>query len=223
MNVRTQQSTFVYKKSAGAAGVTVNGTFMTEAFFTANADKKTLRYSQSAIRAYTTNWGWFMSNGTCDGKKIAAIPHHKVTCGSFGASTDLSSTTFKFGGWRVEIETRKVFLRVSGASKRIDIKISGVRNSNSHGIIGQSFRVDYNRQSGKTDSYPLSGNFTTEAQAEGAIEGTYLMYKMGGPYDTDFAFSAFGGESDSGGLYSYSSDLYEMDASASDPNMIDYE
>ena len=41
------------------------------------------------------------------------------------------------------------------------------------------------------DTYPRYGEFVTDAQAEGAIEGTFEMYEMNSPFETDFAFSRF--------------------------------
>jgi hypothetical protein len=216
MNVRTQQATFQYKRDAAAKGATVNGTFMTEVFFTAYTGGKKLLYSQSALRTYDTNWGWHMSNGTCGGKKIAAIPHHKVSCGEFSASTDLSSTTFNYQSWKIVIETHRVFGHLFGTPKRLDIKIKGPRNYDSHGLIGQSFRRDYAYKgvAGATDAYPASGNFTARAQAQGVIEGTHLTYAMYGPYDTGFQFSAFDLNAKVDDL-----DLGEdMEAMAFDPN-----
>ena len=42
---------------------------------------------------------------------------------------------------------------------------------------------------GATDRYPSSGEYTTHAQAEGAIEGTYRDYIVATPFSTDFKYS----------------------------------
>ena len=60
------------------------------------------------------------------------------------------------------------------------------------GIIGQSYDGDATGIDGATDAKVSTGEaveVTTEAQAEGAIEGTIKDYKMASPFDTAFAFS----------------------------------
>jgi len=77
----------------------------------------------------------------------------------------------------------------------IDVTVNALYDADNdvlapHGIIGQSYDGDNLAVDGKIDS--RSGNeTTTSAQAEGAIEGHYSDYKMGGPYETDFKFSRF--------------------------------
>ena len=46
-------------------------------------------------------------------------------------------------------------------------------------------------RNGKQDVYPFAGDFTTTAQAEGAIEGTASEYEMPSAFATEFAFSRF--------------------------------
>lgn len=60
-----------------------------------------------------------------------------------------------------------------------------------HGIIGQSFDGSGIAVSGKMDSYGNEPAFTTSAQAEGAIEGTYTDYIAQGPFSTNFKYSRF--------------------------------
>jgi len=59
-----------------------------------------------------------------------------------------------------------------------------------HGLIGQSFATPGVARNGAVDVYPWEGEFTTRAQAEGAIEGAADMYEAS-PYETTFAFSVF--------------------------------
>jgi len=61
-----------------------------------------------------------------------------------------------------------------------------------HGLIGQSYDGDAIAIDGKQDDYRSSDDvMTTEAQAEGAIEGTGVDYMMSGPFATDFKYSRF--------------------------------
>ena len=47
------------------------------------------------------------------------------------------------------------------------------------------------RRDGAVDAYPESGEFTTTAMAEGAIDGTAGDYELREPFQTDFAFSRY--------------------------------
>jgi len=61
-----------------------------------------------------------------------------------------------------------------------------------HGLIGQSYDGDGIAVDGKQDDYRGSGDvMSTEAQAEGAIEGEGGDYMMSAPFGTDFKFSRF--------------------------------
>merc|ERR1719217_1820991 len=60
-----------------------------------------------------------------------------------------------------------------------------------HGIIGQAYDGDGLAVDGKMDG-TKSGESTTAAQAEGAIEGTWEDYIMAGNFATDFKYSRFG-------------------------------
>jgi len=59
-----------------------------------------------------------------------------------------------------------------------------------HGIIGQAYDGDNLAVDGKIDS-DKSGESTTAAQAEGAIEGTWEDYIMASPFATAFEYSRF--------------------------------
>ena len=60
-----------------------------------------------------------------------------------------------------------------------------------HGIVGQSFDGSKVAVSGKQDDYGNGPEFTTSAQAEGAIEGTYKDYIMPTPFATAFKYGRF--------------------------------
>ena len=66
------------------------------------------------------------------------------------------------------------------------------------GIIGQSFDGSKYTVSGRVDEYGLAVDkhgvpkeFTTAAQAEGAIEGVYTDYMVASPFSTVFKYERF--------------------------------
>lgn len=185
-NVRIQSSLFKYKN------ITVDGTFMTEFFVTATTTNgKHVKYSHSALRANNQNWGWKMSNGTCDDKLFYTFPHFTFKCDDFKAKVDASSTYISYKNWNIRVQTNNVYGYIKGANKRIDIQIKSQMNLYSHGIMGQGFNKNMKVMNGKKDTYPDHGYFKTEAQLEGSIQGTYKEYEMSYSYDTDFKYSKF--------------------------------
>jgi len=60
-----------------------------------------------------------------------------------------------------------------------------------HGVLGQSYDADNITIDGAKDQYN-GAEFTTSAQAEGAIEGIYSDYEVASAFDTKFKFSRFG-------------------------------
>jgi len=60
-----------------------------------------------------------------------------------------------------------------------------------HGIVGQSFDGSLIAVSGKQDKYGDAPEFTTTAQAEGAIEGVFTEYVVPAPFTTSFRYSRF--------------------------------
>jgi len=59
-----------------------------------------------------------------------------------------------------------------------------------HGIFGQGYDGDALGVNGKLDD-DKSVESTTSAQAEGAIEGVWVDYKLASPFSTDFKYSRF--------------------------------
>lgn len=55
----------------------------------------------------------------------------------------------------------------------------------------QAWDGDGKAINGEEDAFPESGEYTTHAQAKGAIEGDYTDYKVASAYATDFKFSRF--------------------------------
>ena len=61
-----------------------------------------------------------------------------------------------------------------------------------HGVIGQSWDGDNKAVFGDEDEFPVRGEYTTSAMAEGAVEGVPTDYLMSSPYATDFKYSRVG-------------------------------
>jgi len=60
-----------------------------------------------------------------------------------------------------------------------------------HGILAQGFDGSKIAVSGKMDKYGDAPEFTTSAQAEGAIEGVWTDYIMPTKFETEFKFARF--------------------------------
>lgn len=60
-----------------------------------------------------------------------------------------------------------------------------------HGILGQGFDPRRNIRDGKVDVYPTAGNYTTQAMAEGSIEGDTSEYEVADSYAARFKYSRY--------------------------------
>ena len=113
-------------------------------------------------------------------------------------SMEHSSAVFTLRDWTITVHGMGSVPRaedwIAGPRHRLDISFSARGEAPvlgpPHGLIGQSFASDMVR-SGKVDIYPRSGEFTTSAMAEGAIEGDAAMYEVASRHATQFAFSRF--------------------------------
>merc|ERR1719326_2303601 len=95
-----------------------------------------------------------------------------------------SSSPYPFG--KKEVNKDKVLLDVA-VQPLYDADADVVAP---HGIIGQAYDGDELAVDGKIDG-DKSGESTTAAQAEGAIEGTWEDYIMATPFATSFKYSRF--------------------------------
>jgi len=102
------------------------------------------------------------------------------------------------GKWRLSA-TRSAFpfgnLPKNKNKQLLDIQVEALYDADHdkvapHGIFGQAYDGDSVGISGKLDK-DKSPESTTTAQAEGAIEGTWVDYKLASPFSTDFKFSRF--------------------------------
>lgn len=193
VSVKTEDAIFRYKN------VTVHGSFMTEVNVVAivgGTKQKEIKFSHLTRNANDQNWGWKMINGTCGGHHFYLGPHSRKTCEEFEAGVEASTSTVRVHDWTIIATTNYVYGWISGPKHRIDLTIfpnipEKQMSVAPHGIIGQSYDNDDYATDGKMDVYPSSGVFHTSAQAEGAIEGNYTMYRLRDRYDTEFAFSRF--------------------------------
>ena len=149
------------------------------------------RYTHNSTNATQYGYGWHAVNVQCQGsdRVTYVFPHRSHTCHSHppvAVHAKYATADVTCGGWTVSSTVQPVVNYISGAPRNIDIHIQG--GDVAHGILGQNIA---NPRDGTLDKYPSSGEYTTHAQAEGAIEGHHLDYVVDSPYDPGFRFSMF--------------------------------
>lgn len=211
VNARTEDA--VYRLHTPRHNLVINGSFFTEVHLVAIArpetaakvagsgmgfggrwsTEKRLLASYWASELNDANWGWRVVNGSCSGRPFKLGKGGYRKCDRLEVEVDMSSAVFRLGDWTVTVRGNRVYDRIAGPRHRVDIHyaargaaVAGLP----HGIIGQSFASSTPR-SGRVDLYPSSGNFTTSAMAEGAIDGDASQYEVGLPHETRFAYSRF--------------------------------
>ena len=119
---------------------------------------------------------------------VSYLECSKRTCIAENATVqvDYATVETRCSGWTSRTSVRTVYNRLEGAERRIDFHIDGTDDA--HGIVGQNLR---HPRDGKRDVYPWTGHFVTNAQAEGAIEGSVKDYVLDDGFATTFAFSRF--------------------------------
>lgn len=150
--------------------------------------------------------------------QIALHAHRPMFNGSRKAATSvIDDVKIKFGGasltvtthtWRTKAEVTKG--KPHYGQLRMHIEVQPLYDIASdpvqpHGLLGQTYDGDERPLHGKRDRYDLlddgrptwarmtaGGRVTTQAKAEGAIEGQGSMYRIRSPFETNFAFSRFG-------------------------------
>ena len=183
---------------------TVYGTFMTKAHWVLTTAKgRELTIGADAMVSGTLNV-------TIDGVARPLARWSALTVDEVNISTKFLSLTVSEPRWEVNVTSRPIYGQSQkwyreGMLKRFDITIKGAfPQPEAHGIIGQSYR-DGVRRDGAQDVYdePMdrvmdvdwkdayAPALVTKAQAEGAIDGTHMDYKLSAPYSTNFTFSRF--------------------------------
>lgn len=127
--------------------------------------------------------------------------------GGQGGKMELLKVTT--AGWRIEAGSRLIWRSTSPGKKQIDLSFAPLRDPLApqpatgrsvapHGLIGQSYDGDKVAVDGKQDHYKdlwkAQGGgheIVTQAQAEGAIEGSGEEYKMTGFFETKYKYSRF--------------------------------
>ena len=139
-----------------------------------------------------------MHNGSCGGRAYKFGRRGSKKCHELAVAMGYSSATFAFKNWTMTVhgmQSCKGCL-IAGPAHRLDIGFTARGDAPSrdmpHGIIGQSYATPGRVRNGKVDQYPFSGYYITNAQAEGAIDGTASDYEVASPFSTAFAFDRFG-------------------------------
>lgn len=180
-------------------GVLVHGSFMTQAHVVAKSRAgRTVHASYWAEKIGQQNAGWM--NGTIDGQPAFSMgAHGKKQIDDVTLSMDYSSLHVVTSEWEVVITPQPVYDHVAGPTKRLDVQVKARVPEEKfavppHGIIGQSWDRDHVAVNGKQDVYPNTGEFTTSAMAEGAIEGAAIDYLMPSRFSTAFKYSRYGAD-----------------------------
>lgn len=144
--------------------------------------------------------------------------HHPKFNGSTSATSSvIDDVHFHFDGKALTVSTptwRTKAVVTKGkphyGQLRINIEIQPLYDVASdpvapHGLLGQTYDGDARPLHGKRDRYDIlddgrptqsrvvaGGRITTQAKAEGAIEGNEEMYLVPSPFHTNFAYSRFG-------------------------------
>jgi len=115
------------------------------------------------------------------------------------------------GGWAIDATARLIQRSATSGKKQVDLSFAPLRDPLApnpktgkvvapHGLVGQSFDGDDIAVDGKKDRYRelwwrqnafTANEITTEAQAEGAIEGSGDDYKVADFFGTDFKYRRF--------------------------------
>lgn len=194
VNVRIEKASFAYVDAV------IHGTYMTELIVRCG---DTLMV-HNATNATQWGFGWTATWIRCcpNGPIRYVYPHTKHGCsGSCDSHDDTrldpdvnvkveyATATLKCGDWTIRSTVQPVARFISGFSRNLDIKVNGPE-SLAHGIVGQNLDARTSRD-GRMDNYPTSGEYTTVAQAEGAIEGEYSDYMLSAADATSFKYSRF--------------------------------
>ncbi|EOD12528.1 hypothetical protein EMIHUDRAFT_247406 [Emiliania huxleyi CCMP1516] len=192
VNVKTEDASF----RLHGGKLIVHGSFLTEAHIVASSSNISApaRASFFAHSLNDENWGWNVINGTCKHRHFQFGRSGFKQCGDLRIEMAFSHATFNLGNWTITVRGNHVYSWISGPKHRVDVSFSArgdaATRSLPHGIIGQSFASAAPRY-GLLDDYPKTGEFTTSAMGEGAIEGEATMYEMPSSHATDYAFSRF--------------------------------
>lgn len=195
LNVRTRDATFRLRDTI------VHGSFLVDAYILAlTHNHRFANISFTSSRLNENNFAWDAAVMHCQSdrtvRKLLIGPFHGGYCDGVNVSMAYSSMTVDAGDWTIKVAPQPVYEHISGPRRRIDLSLHlNVPESTlvaPHGILGQAYDGDGLAVNGRQDTYPASGEFTTAAMAEGAIEGTADDYEMASPFEHDFRYARFG-------------------------------
>ena len=197
LNVMTEFADFYLHDTDHPRRKLVHGSFLTQAHVVAKTGGgHTVRASFWASKIGPLNIGWI--NATIDNQQAFSLgPHTTKVVDDVSLHMDYSSLHVTTGEWALAVTPQAVQRSVAGPVRRIDVQMTPrVAESQfsvpPHGVIGQSWDGDNKAVFGEEDEFPVRGEYTTSAMAEGAIEGVPTDYLMSSPYATDFKYSRFG-------------------------------
>ena len=182
LNVRTQFADFRFRDGA----LLVHGSYITEVH--AVAPRFTLSFRAADVNEL--NFGWSMVTGTCGAARWTLGPYNSTACDGVVAETSYSTLHLRTADWLANVTAQPIYDHVAGPSHRLDVRLE-VRHDlvKAHGIVGQTFFRP--PRDGNRDIYPLHGEYTTEAMAEGILDGTWHDYALPTPHATKFRYSLY--------------------------------
>ena len=195
LNVMTEFADFYLHDTDHPRHKLVHGSFLTQAHVVAlTGGGRTVRASYWASKIGPLNIGWI--NATIDNQQAFSLgPHTTKVVDDVSLHMDYSSLHVTTGEWELAVTPQAVQRSVAGPVRRIDVQMTPRVAKFSvppHGVIGQSWDGDNKAVFGEEDEFPVRGEYTTSAMAEGAVEGVPTDYLMSSPYATDFKYSRFG-------------------------------
>lgn len=158
----------------------VHGSFFVEAAWTILAKGKLLGVSVDARKV-----GFEVFDGN-KGETLTESSRVWTAWRGYGVQVAYKQSTLyvNANGWQVNATRKPIYNWIGGPSKwRLDISIKTLNRKSAptcypHGIIGQSFDFDGVAHDGAIDDYEAGVEYTTKAQAEGAIEGDHKDYSL---------------------------------------------
>lgn len=204
VNVLTQDADF--RVQHGERDLLVHGSFLTQVgivvkgteglhrqlrlSFWADVHNRNLRFQRS---------GWVQYVCGTRRKPVWLYRHMTRRCDGALVEVATPSLTVTTNEWQIKVSERNNFWEKSvdqggehDVRKRLDVQITPrvADPRRPHGLLGQWFAAKA-PINGTIDTLPLTGEYTTQAQAEGAIQGTIHDYVLEHRYATEFTFSRF--------------------------------
>ena len=149
-------------------------------------------------------------------QRLAPWSTLRLDDGAVKVATAMLTVSVETARWQVNVTSKPVyglipdvmhdFTRWQHNQRRLDVSIHGAfPQPDAHGVLGQAYQ-DETVRNGALDEYDIEYHaeradsdgrlkpIVTKAQAQGAIEGLFVDYRVTGPSDTAFRYSRYDAE-----------------------------